>query len=322
MKSIIIKRLQCSAFLLLLPAAFIFAQPKGWWVKHSVKDEMTNETELKKRNSTYSFLGKAGSNGQSFELKYYSNVDRKTHTYRGHVKWEWTVKRHQDSLLAGELVTIKGLVSNLSAEPTGNVTAWADFGTWGFMKPASGKSADLNAGPNGTATMIGSFTVPKGPGLKRDGTLNPYFSLTFHLSGGNESRFIRRIITYKWVEFGVQPEVKAQVPVSEPVVTPPPPPAEVNTPQLYTGKNVYKVGEPIVVVFKNLPGFNADWIGIYGAKAYHANEYIEWKYTKGLKEGTMTFTSPRYGAGDYMFRVYENNGYKLLAQSVAFKVVN
>lgn len=314
--------MQWSVLLLLLPASFVLSQPKGWWVKHAVKDIMTNETQLKKRCPKCSFLGKAGNNGLSYEMIYHSDVDKKTHTYRGHVQWEWTVLKQPDSLLPGELVTIKGLVSNLSAEPTGNVSAWASFGNWGFMKPASGKSADRNAGPNGTATMIGSFTVPKGPGLNRDGTPNPYFTLTFELSGGNDSRFIRRIITYKWVEFGVQPEIKVQVPVSEPVVTPPQAPAEVNTPQLYTDKNVYKVGEPVVVMFKNLPGFNADWIGIYGAKAYHANEYIEWKYTKGLKEGTMTFTSPRYGAGDYMFRVYENNGYKLLAQSVAFKVVN
>lgn len=320
MKGSIIKKMQWSVLLLLLPAAFTLAQPKGWWVKHAVKDIMTNETELKKRCPKCSFLGKAGNNGLSYEMIYHSDVDGKTHTYRGHVQWEWTVKRHPDTLMAGEMVTIKGTVSNLSGEPYSGTTAWASFGTWGFMKPLSGKN--VTAGPNSSLIIIGSFTTPKGPSLQRDGSLNPYSTLTFELSGGNDSRFVRRIITYKWVEFGVKPEIKVQVPVSEPVVTPPPAPADVNTPQLYTEKNVYKVGEPIVVAFKNLPGFKADWIGIYGAKAYHANEYIEWKYTNGLKEGTMTFTSPRYGAGDYMFRVYENNGYKLLAQSVAFKVVN
>ncbi|MCB0572282.1 MAG: hypothetical protein KDC66_21090, partial [Phaeodactylibacter sp.] len=79
-------------------------------------------------------------------------------------------------------------------------------------------------------------------------------------------------------------------------------------------------GEEVVVHFKNLPGYAQDWIGIYGAKAYHANEYIEWKYTNGLKEGSMRFASPRYGPGEYIFRVYENNGYTLLAQSVVFSV--
>lgn len=106
-------------------------------------------------------------------------------------------------------------------------------------------------------------------------------------------------------------------PLHHHVVTPP----ATNARQAWAEKTVYKAGEPIVVKFKNLPGFASDCFGLYGAKAYHANEYIEWKHTKGLKEGSMQFNSPLYGAGDYVFRIYENNGYKLLVQTVAFKVV-
>lgn len=314
----IIKNIRCwrsTVFFIpiLLFSLAAIGQKKGMWVEFNVKDEMTNETELKKRCPKCSFLGKAGDNGLSYEMVYFSDVDKKNHTYRGHVKWEWTLTIKPDSLIPGEIVTIKGLVSNLSGEPTGSVSAWAQLGTWGFMKPAAGNT-DF-AGPNGNTILIGSFTVPKGPSLNRDGTVNPYFVLTFHLSGGNDTRFIRRIITYKWAEFVDQPAVKTPG-------TPQPPVDNSNKPMIVTQKDVYKTGEPIVVVFKNLPGFAKDWIGIYGARAYHAREYIEWKYTNGVKEGTLTFNSPRYGPGEYMFRVYENNGYKLLAQSVVFKVIN
>lgn len=294
------------------------SQPKGIWIKDKVEDKMTNETELKKRCPKCSFLGKAAGNGLSYEMRYYSDVDKKTHVYSGHVKWEWTVKYQADSLVPGEVATLKGTISNLSGEPGSSATAWASLNTWGFMKAAPGMGNNLSAGPNSTKIIIGSITVPKGPGINRDGTPNLYFTLTYELSGGNDSRFIKRRVTYKWHAFGTGKPVVNQPP--QPPQAPQPAVAA-DAPSIVTHKDQYKAGEPIVVVFKNLPGFQADWIGIYGAKAYHANEYIEWKYTNGLKEGTQTFNSPRYGPGQYMFRVYENNGYKLLAQSVVFTVV-
>jgi len=269
----------------------------------------------KKRNSTFLFSAKADDNGMNFEMSSVWSNDKKRHTYRGQVAWEWTCQKGPSMLIPGELVTIKGIISNLSDEPTGNICAYARFGNWGFMKPQSGKSGDECARPNAGAVMIGSFTVPRQPSLKRDGTFNYYLYLTFSLSGGNESRFIERTITYKWK---ANQEPAQQAP-EKPVIKPPVDPS--TAPQAYTEKTVYKAGEPIVIKFKNLPGFATDWIGIYGAKAYHANEYIEWKYTNGLKEGSMEFKTPRYGPGDYVFRIYENNGYKLLVQTVAFKVI-
>lgn len=257
-----------------------------------------------------SFSGKADDMGMNFEFKY-QGTDKKTHTYRGHVAWQWNNSKGPGTLVPGEVVTIKGIVSNLTSEKS-SVTAWASFGTWGFMKPQSGKTGDEFAKPNGSATMIGSFTVPKQPGFNRDGSENPYLRLTFTLSGGNQQRFVERTIIYKWT------------PVQEPTVSEQPAAVDDNSnnPFVETSKAVFKKGELITVKFRNLPGYATDWIGIYGSKAYHANEYIEWKYTNGLKEGTITFQSPGYGAGEYMLRVYENNGYKLLAQSIVFKVID
>jgi hypothetical protein len=302
------------ALLLLFPIPFFStAQNTGVWEKVEVKEKMTDVAVHKKRNATFSFSAKSDDKGMNFEMSSVWANDKKTHTYRGHVAWEWTCQKGPGTLVPGEQVTIKGIISNLSTEPSSSICAYAVFGNWGFMKPQSGKSGDECAKPNGTATMIGSFPVPKQPGLNRDGTPNLFLYLKLSLHGGNESRFIDRTITYKWKPVTGQTE-----PTPPPVVIPPP---ATNAPQAWAEKTEYKVGEPIVVKFKNLPGFAKDWIGIYGAKAYHANEYIEWKYTNGLKEGSMQFNSPRYGAGDYIFRIYENNGYKLLVQTVAFKVV-
>lgn len=303
------------SLLFLVPIPFVSkAQQTGVWERFEVKEKMTDVAANKKRNSTFLFSAKADDNGMNFEMSSVWSNDKKRHTYRGQVAWEWTNLKGPSMLIPGEKVTIKGIISNLSGEPNSSICAYAVFGNWGFMKPQSGKSGDECAKVNKSATMIGTFTVPKQPGLKRDGTVNPYITLTFSLHGGNESCFIERSITYKWT-----PTQQAQ-PTTPPAEVKPP--ADNPTaPQAWTEKTEYKVGEPIVIKFKNLPGFATDWIGIYGAKAYHANEYIEWKYTNGLKEGSMEFKTPRYGPGEYVFRIYENNGYKLLVQTVAFSVI-
>ncbi|MBK8492803.1 MAG: hypothetical protein IPL49_18450 [Saprospirales bacterium] len=155
------------------------------------------------------------------------------------------------------------------------------------------------------------MAIPSQPGFLSDGSRNNYLTLTFHLSCGGSDDWIERVMTYKWTPVSQGAAVQS---------TPQPTTETTAGPQLIPAKTEFAAGEEIAVYFKNLPGFNQDWIGIYGSKAYHANEYIEWKYTNGAKDGEMRFASPRYGPGEYMLRVYENNGYKLLAQSVVFLV--
>lgn len=298
------------AIVLMLPVAAVQAQ--GVWEKVNVKDEMPREAEIKKKMKSYSFMAKTGENFLTYDMSYYSDPLRKSFKYIGTLSWAWSSQKGYGTLVPGEVVTVKATVSNNSAEPTGSVAGWISYGNWGFTKPVPAKP-DF-AGPNSSIKLEGSFTVAKKPALNKDGTINPYLTIRFEVSGGNDTRFIRRIITYKWTATQVPP------PPEQPPVVAPPPAADANAPFIGAEKTSYKKGEQVVVRFRNLPGFAKDWIGIYGSKAYHANEFIEWKYTNGLKEGTMTFTSPRYGPGEYMFRVYENNGYKLLAQSVVFTV--
>lgn len=169
---------------------------KGIWVKYQVKERMTNLQEQKARClPNCSFNAKSDDRGMNFEFNYYSFVDRKNHIYRGHVSWTWQNMKGSGNLIPGEKVTIRGVVSNLSRESSG-VSAFANFGTWKFTKPEPGKPD--SASPNSTTVMIGTFEVPKQPGINRDGTPNPYLYLTFMLSGGNEQRFIERTIVYKW----------------------------------------------------------------------------------------------------------------------------
>ncbi len=173
-------------------------QQSGIWEKYEVKERMTNLQEQKARClPNCSFSGKSDDMGMNIEFNYYSNVDHKNHVYRGHVAWEWKNQKGPGTLIPGEKVTIRGIISNLTSETSG-VSGYATFGNWGFMKPESGKSGDETARPNGTAIMVGSFEVPKGPGKKPDGSINPYLNLTFTLSGGNEQSFIDRTIVYKW----------------------------------------------------------------------------------------------------------------------------
>ncbi len=177
---------------------FATAQQKGIWVKSEVTERMTNLQEQKARClPNCSFSAKSDDRGMNYEFNYYSSVDRKNHIYRGHVAWEWRTQQGPGSLVPGEKVTIRGVVSNLTAE-SGGVYAYAKLGNWGFMKPESGKSGDETARPNGTAIMLGSFEVPKEPSRKPDGTVIPYLYLTFMLSGGNEQQYIERTIAYKW----------------------------------------------------------------------------------------------------------------------------
>jgi hypothetical protein len=78
-----------------------------------------------------------------------------------------------------------------------------------------------------------------------------------------------------------------------------------------TQKNVYKPGEPIVVEFSGLPGYETDWITIVSA-AVSDTTYNEWYYTDGKQSGYMTFKG--LSAGTYEVRVYFNwseGGYKV-----------
>lgn len=124
--------------LFLFPIPFVsIAQQTGVWERFEVKEKMTDAAVFKKRNSTFLFSAKADDNGMNFEMSSVWSNDKKRHTYRGQVAWEWTNLKGPSMLIPGEKVTIKGIISNLSGEPGSSICAYAVFGNWGFMKPQS-----------------------------------------------------------------------------------------------------------------------------------------------------------------------------------------
>lgn len=395
------------SFLLMLLAAFAgLAQSPGIWKQTGIH---INQTDLQAQKAkclpNCSFTGHADEDGMQYRYAHLG-ADRKTHVYSGHVRFDWQSAKGTGTLLPGETVRVIAYVTNTG--DAGTTSGYVTAGRNGFMTSRSGQAY---AGLNGTVVMVGTFVVPKEPAQKPDGTLIPTWDITFVLTGGNETRYIERIVTYTWQPVTGQTGKENQSSGSaiktdrtnygdgeqitvlfsglpgnnrdwigiyragtdgraylswqytqgkkdgRLVFTPPsageyiliayendgyrelgrstvvqvgsrasqsesPPGTAPDGPGVVTDKAVYRVGESITVQFTGISGYPQDWIGIYHAQAYHANEYIEWKYTEGRKSGSMTFASPRSGAGSYIFRVYENNGYKLLAQSPVFKVVD
>lgn len=110
-----------------------------------------------------------------------------------------------------------------------------------------------------------------------------------------------------------------------------------------TSKLVYTSGEPIVVSWINAPGMMWDWLGLYTAGQSGENpiattcfagygwngHYLFYEYTHGSIEGTTTFTEsspPGYGTwplrpGNYVIRLLLDDGYRSVASSARFKVV-
>ncbi|MBD1583452.1 endonuclease/exonuclease/phosphatase family protein [Pseudoalteromonas sp. S16_S37] len=80
-------------------------------------------------------------------------------------------------------------------------------------------------------------------------------------------------------------------------------------------KTVYGVNEPIVANFSNAPGNAKDWIGIYhkGSPSDGSVYSIDWQYINGQTSGSRTFAG--LAAGEYLLRVFADNGYTLLAQT-------
>ena len=68
-----------------------------------------------------------------------------------------------------------------------------------------------------------------------------------------------------------------------------------------TAKDVYNENEEISVIFSGFPGSNEDWITLIKPSA-SSREYGNWKYTKGVTDGTLTYNGML--EGDYEVRAY------------------
>ena len=103
-------------------------------------------------------------------------------------------------------------------------------------------------------------------------------------------------------------------------------------PRVFAARRVYKVGQPIVVKWRDTPGERWDWVGVYdrGADPNVAYYYL-WGYTYATIAGQCTLdrTPPyvSYGpqpwplkAGTYSVYLLRDDGYSIIARNV-FRVV-
>ena len=110
-----------------------------------------------------------------------------------------------------------------------------------------------------------------------------------------------------------------------------------------TSKSVYKVGEPITVSWTKALGMKFDWLGVYtaGDSADNPNNatcsagycgnghYLLYEYTHNTIEGSTTFgpasqigyTSWPLKTGNYEIRLLLDDGYRSVASSPQFKIV-
>lgn len=84
-----------------------------------------------------------------------------------------------------------------------------------------------------------------------------------------------------------------------------------------TAKDVYNELEEITVVFSGFPGGKEDWITLINPSAA-ARDYGNWKYTKGLTDGTLSYKGMQ--EGDYEVRAYFGTDFTIQAR-YPFKVI-
>jgi len=81
---------------------------------------------------------------------------------------------------------------------------------------------------------------------------------------------------------------------------------------LQTSKSEYNDSEKIIISFKDMLGDKRDWIALYPkGSSLNSKNIIEWKYTDGLKDGTITFN--KLPKGEYQVRAFFNDSYILKA---------
>jgi hypothetical protein len=91
--------------------------------------------------------------------------------------------------------------------------------------------------------------------------------------------------------------------------------------QLVASPAVVAPGQTITVQLAGAAGNDSDWISIYAPDTpdRQYDKFGRYQFTKGLRNGTLTFTAPSQ-PGQYEFRLFCCNGYELLARSNPFTV--
>ncbi|MCB0572620.1 MAG: hypothetical protein KDC66_22790, partial [Phaeodactylibacter sp.] len=128
------------------------------------------------------------------ELSQYSNVLKRTILDRAQASWTWSAGPGR--LEPGSQLSIEGKVINLGE--SNSVVAAAVLGTYGFTK------GGLTAPGKPEATFSGVAGIPNKPGTQRDGTINPYFTITFSLNCGRLDAYFKLCFD-RYARFRIHP---------------------------------------------------------------------------------------------------------------------
>lgn len=129
-------------------------------------------------------------------------------------------------------------------------------------------------------------------------------------------------VTTGAVDAVAPPPVPAPAP--RPVPAPPAPPTATAPPVdevetlLLVDARLVQPSASVTVRFEGLPDAPQNWIGLF-AVGTGDRQHLRWQYTGSGTSGQLVFSAPSE-PGRYEFRVFERNGYTLLATSPAFEV--
>lgn len=93
---------------------------------------------------------------------------------------------------------------------------------------------------------------------------------------------------------------------------------QVAAPSLNTSVQSVRTCDRISASYSGAPGFEGDWVGLYTSGAPDGMP-IDRQYLDGSQNGSLVFYAPSTG-GSYNLRLFEDNGYNLLATSLAIEV--
>ncbi len=96
-------------------------------------------------------------------------------------------------------------------------------------------------------------------------------------------------------------------------------------PEISTDQAIYRATDPIKASFKNAPGLDLDWIGVYKSGEPDIYSYITYFYTDARIRGAVTIDMNALGTplepGDYELRLMLDDSYTEVARTAPFQVV-
>jgi hypothetical protein len=192
------------------------ADEPGVW---RLKDRQLEKPRPVKPGGSCSFTFDDGAQGLSFTQTCLWPDRKRTSTTRCHFSWR---SNDLGSLTPGQKVGFTGTISNLGDQS--DCTGYIVLGTPGV----SAVSATVPVRVPGV-TRTGEFTIPGKLVNPRTGQVNP-LRFSFHLTAGNETKFLIRHLVYEWTP--TRGQAATPPPAPAPAAKPPVAPGPVNSSHL------------------------------------------------------------------------------------------